>query len=55
MKLSETELIKVSGGATAVTSAMINALVRGATLSLDLGRIIGTAIFMAIFGKKCSM
>lgn len=51
MILKNDELIKVSGGA--ISGTMLNALSRGLSTLLDLGRSLGTAIRMIITGKRC--
>lgn len=42
MKLQETELYNISGGA--ISAALINAIARAVSTVLDLGRTVGTAI-----------
>ena len=51
MQLKNKELLEISGGA--VTNAMINTLVRCAATVLDITRAIGSAIHMAIYGRRC--
>ena len=51
MLLTREELYGVTGGTW--TSAAISAVVAAARLALDAGRAIGTAIGMAIRGRKC--
>ena len=51
MQLSEYELNKYIGGANAT---FLNAVIRGFTFVLDLGRTIGTAIRRGISGNACS-
>lgn len=52
MKLNEVELIKTSGGLS-VSATLINAFARGINTAIDLGRIIGSAISMIVFKRKC--
>ena len=53
MMLSNEELIKVVGGE--ISSTLINAIARGISTFLDLGRTIGSAIRRAASGKTCSL
>lgn len=53
MILSKEELLKISGGE--VSASLINAIARGISVFLDLGRTIGAAIRRATSGKTCSL
>lgn len=51
--MQNSELVKIQGGA-AISSTAINAIIRAVNLSLELGRIVGSAIKRKISGKyKC--
>lgn len=52
-KLNKEQLMKVTGGS--ISATLLNALVRGANVFLDVGRSIGTAIRRFLSGKKCSI
>ena len=53
MILNNEELYKVIGGE--IKSSLINAIVRGISTFIDLGRNIGSAIRRATSGKTCSL
>lgn len=53
IKLNKKQLLEVTGGA--ITASFINALSRGISTFLDLGRSIGSAIRRAVTGKICSL
>ena len=53
MILKEKDLLNIVGGET--TSSIFNALTRGISIFLDLGRTIGSAIRRAATGKTCSL
>ncbi|MBR3898365.1 MAG: hypothetical protein IKJ43_03695 [Bacilli bacterium] len=53
MKLSNEELINISGGA--VTSTFINAAVKGITLLIELGKSLGSTIRRISEKKSCSI
>lgn len=51
--MQNSELIKIQGGAS-ISSTALNAIIRAINLSLELGRVVGSAIKRAISGKnKC--
>jgi len=50
-ELNKQQLLKINGGS--VTPALINALVRGMTTVLELGRSFGSAIRRALGGRAC--
>lgn len=52
MKLTEEELLQVTGGAT-LSATMINAIVKGVDIVLDIGRSLGTAIRRLGDHKTC--
>ncbi len=51
MIINNEEMINVSGGA--ISGSMLNAISRGLSTLLDLGRSLGTAIRMIYSGKRC--
>ena len=51
-KLNKNELANISGGA--LTGTFINALTKGITVVLDLGRTLGSGIRRIISGRMCS-
>ena len=53
MKLDNKELQQIVGGK--VSASYLNALVRGVTFIIDLGRSLGTAIRRITSGKMCSL
>lgn len=53
MKLNNNELQQIVGGK--VTASFVNSIIRGATLLLDIGRSLGTAIRRLRTGKVCSL
>ena len=53
MILNKQELLKIQGGA--VSASLINAIARGISVFLDLGRTIGSAIRRAASGETCSL
>lgn len=53
MILNKTELLAVTGGA--ITATLINAISRGISTIMDLGRTVGTAIRRVVSGKVCSI
>ena len=53
MILNKEELFKVVGGE--INSSLINAVTRGVSTFLELGRSIGSAIRRAVSGKTCSL
>ncbi len=53
MILNKEQLLAVTGGA--ITASFINALARGITTLLELGRGIGSAIRRISSGKMCSL
>lgn len=53
MQLKDSELDSYIGGIT-FNATLVNAVVRGFTFILDLGRTIGTAIRRGLDGQACS-
>jgi len=53
MILKKQELLQIKGGET--TSSLINAIARGISVFLDLGRAIGAAIRRVSSGKSCPL
>lgn len=51
MKMTEHELLEVTGGA--VTATLINSIARGITTIVDLGRSLGSAIRRIVSNKIC--
>ncbi len=56
-KLNKEELLNVVGGAVAstLTATMINAIAKGITTIVDLGRNLGSAIRRISSGKICNI
>ena len=52
-KLNKKELILIEGGKT--SAALINSVIRGASLILELGRSLGTVIRRITSRKSCSL
>lgn len=52
MKLTKKEQLKTYGGS--VSSTMVNALVKGISLLIDLGRSLGSTIRRASENNMCS-
>lgn len=53
MILNSEELLKIIGGE--INSSFINAIARGVSIFLELGRTIGSAIRRSVSGKTCSL
>lgn len=53
MKLTKEELLLVEGGKT--SAALLNSILRGASLILELGRSLGTAVRRITSRKSCSL
>lgn len=53
MILEDENLARIYGGATSLTSSMINSISKLIETLLDLGRNVGSAINYAINGKTC--
>lgn len=53
MILNKEDLFEVTGGE--INSSLINAVSRGISVFLELGRSIGSAIRRAVSGKTCSL
>lgn len=53
-ELSKKELLEVEGG-TSINSTLLTALVKGATIFLELGRSLGSAIRRTFNKKSCSI
>lgn len=51
MKLEESVLHEITGGG--VSGTLISAVIKAATLLVDLGRAVGSAIRTAQTGYKC--
>lgn len=54
MKLRKRELIKIKGGA-ALSSSLINALIKGFDSFMDIGRYLGSSIRRFIGGNSCPL
>lgn len=52
-KLNKEQLLKITGGS--ISATLLNALVRGVNVFLDVGRSVGSAIRRFFSGKKCSI
>lgn len=52
MELNNEDLLKIRGGA--LNATMINAIVRGIDIMIDLGRSIGSAIRRLQDNNKCT-
>ncbi len=52
--MTDQELKEIKGGTTNITASLLNQVVRGATLLLELGRSLGSAIRRLRSGKLCS-
>ncbi len=53
MKLNNKELLMIKGGA--VNSAIINAIVKGISILIELGRSLGSSIRRASSGQTCEI
>ena len=53
MIIEETNMLEIIGGASNISGAVVNAIVKLVTTLFDIGKSIGTAINMAANGKKC--
>lgn len=53
-KLKTNELLQIVGGIS-ISAALINSLVRGANLILEIGRSVGSAIRRGQTGKICPL
>ena len=51
MKLNRDELLNVYGGT--ISATLINAIVKGFSVIVDLGKALGSAIRRAVSGKTC--
>ncbi len=51
MKLNRNELLNVYGGT--ISATLINAIVKGFSVIVDLGKALGSAIRRAVSGKTC--
>ena len=47
------EMITISGGAIGLSGTMLNAIVKGIDLLLEMGRSFGTSLRMFFSKKKC--
>ena len=54
-RLNDKELCEINGGAVKITAAFISTIVRRASVVLDLGRSLGSAIRRVQTGKICSL
>ncbi len=52
--LRKEEMQKIKGGAVALTSSMLNALIRTVSTLYSIGQAVGTAINRAINKNYCS-
>ena len=52
-KLNKEQLLKITGGS--ISATLLNALVRGVNVFLDVGRSVGSAIRRFFSGKKCAI
>lgn len=52
-KLKKEELLLIEGGKT--SAALLNSILRGASLILELGRSLGTAVRRITSRKSCSL
>lgn len=53
MKLNKDELLKIKGGT--ISSTMVNAIVKGISLLIDLGKSFGTTIRRISANKTCDV
>ena len=51
MKLNRNELLNVYGGT--ISATLINVIVKGFSVIVDLGKALGSAIRRAVSGKTC--
>jgi len=51
VKLNRNELLNVYGGT--ISATLINAIVKGFSVIVDLGKALGSAIRRAVSGKTC--
>lgn len=47
--MSDSELVKIKGG---ISASILNAIIRGINISIELGRMVGSAIKRKLGGKK---
>ncbi len=52
-ELDKNQLMEVTGGT--ITATLLNAIVRGASVFLDVGRSMGSAIRRFFSGKVCKI
>lgn len=52
-ELNKEQLLKVTGGS--ISATLLNAIVRGVNIFLEVGRSAGSAIRRFINGKTCSI
>lgn len=52
IKLTDNQLKEINGGA--ITSTLINAIVKGFSLIIEIGKSLGSSIRRATSGKFCS-
>lgn len=52
-ELNKEQLLKVTGGS--ISATLLNAIIRGVNVFLDVGRSLGSAIRRFLSGKKCSV
>ena len=52
-KLNKKQLLNVTGGS--ISSTLLNAVVRGVNVFLEVGRSVGSAIRRFLSGQKCSI
>ena len=53
--MQKNELLSIYGGSVSWNSTLFNALVRAASLFLEMGRNVGSATRRIISGKVCSI
>ncbi len=53
MKLNKEELLKISGGA--VSATLINAIVKGIYILIELGKSLGSTIRRVTANKSCEI
>ena len=54
MRLSNSELKAIVGGA-AISSSLINSLLKGANIFMDMGRYLGSSVRRIIEKRMCSL
>lgn len=54
-ELNKEELLSIDGGSIAFNATLFTAMVKGATISFEIGRSLGTSIRMVIDKKYCTI